>query len=89
MTGLTSFSVLSRSDKELVLGEDDRHLDFRLSLLLTSRENGREALTATTVVRCHNLLGRAYLTAIKLGHVLVVRSALLKVASGPKQQLGP
>lgn len=70
------FPVLSRSEREIVLGEDDRHLDFRLSLMLTVRPDGREDLTATTVVRCHGLLGRGYLAAIMAGHVLVVRSAL-------------
>lgn len=72
------FPVLSRSDREIVLGEDDRHLDFRLSLLLVTRDDGREDLTATSVVRCHNLFGRAYLAAIHPGHVRVVRSALAR-----------
>lgn len=77
------FPVLSRSDREILLGEDDRHLDFRLSLLLTRRADGRDELTATTVVRCHNRLGRAYLAAIGPGHVLTVRSALRR-ASAPQ-----
>ncbi|PJI55468.1 hypothetical protein CTI14_04515 [Methylobacterium radiotolerans] len=70
------FPVLSRSEREIVLGEDDRHLDFRLSLLLSQRPDGREDLVATTVVRCRNRLGHAYLAAIMPGHILVVRSAL-------------
>lgn len=74
------FPVLSRSEQEIVLGEDDRHLDFRLSLLLTARPDGREDLTATTVVRCHGLLGRGYLVAIMTGHVWIVRSALRQAA---------
>lgn len=72
------FPVLSRSSREIVLGEDDRHLDFRLSLLLDTRDDGRVDLIATSVVRCHNLFGRAYLAAIHLGHVFVVRSALAR-----------
>ncbi|WP_379133078.1 DUF2867 domain-containing protein [Methylobacterium sp. ID0610] len=72
------FPVLSRSAREIVLGEDDRHLDFRLSLLLDTRDDGQEILTATSVVRCHTLFGRAYLAAIHPGHVLVVRSALAR-----------
>ncbi len=75
------FPVLSRSDREIVLGEDDRHLDFRLSLLLSQRLDGGEDLVATTVVRCRNLLGRAYLAAITPGHVLVVRSVLRRTAT--------
>ena len=75
------FPILSRSECEIVLGEDDRHLDFRLSLLLSQRPNGQDDLVATTVVRCHNLLGRAYLAAIMPGHILVVRSALRRAAA--------
>jgi hypothetical protein len=71
------FPVQSRSDHEIVLGENDRHLDFSLSLLLrpTPDTAGAE-LVATTVVHCHNLLGRTYLQAITPFHGLVVRSNL-------------
>lgn len=75
------FPVLSRSEREIVLGEDDRHLDFRLSLRLSRRLDGQTDLVATTVVRCHNRLGRAYLAAIMPGHVLVVRSVLQRAAA--------
>ena len=74
------FPVLSRSPSEIVLGEDDRHLDFRLSLLMRSIQGGRSELIATTVVSCHGALGRAYLGTIMIGHVIVVRSALAKAA---------
>lgn len=75
------FRVLSRSDREIVIGADDRHLDFRLSLLLLARPDGREDLVATTVVHCRNTFGRAYLAAILPGHVLVVRSMLRRAAT--------
>src|SRR5258708_5362543 len=49
------FRILARSDRELILGEDDRHLDFRLSLLLGARPDGSVTeLVATTVVRFRN-----------------------------------
>lgn len=75
------FPVLSRSEREIVIGEDDRHLDFRLSLLLSKRPDGQEDLVATTVVRCRNRLGRAYLAAIMPGHILVIRSSLERAAA--------
>ncbi|WP_342447330.1 DUF2867 domain-containing protein [Methylobacterium platani] len=75
------FPVLSRSEREIVLGEDDIHLDFCLSLLLSPSLDGRADLVATTVVRCRNRLGRAYLAAIMPGHVLVVRSVLKRAAA--------
>lgn len=73
------FPIKSLSADEIVLGEDDRHLDFRVSLLLR-RTAGRRELVATTVVDCHNSFGRAYLAIITIGHGIVVRAALAKAA---------
>jgi hypothetical protein len=70
------FPVLSRSADEIVLGADDHHLDFRVSVLLRSTDR---TLVATTVVRCHNLLGRLYLAVILPFHVLVVTDALRRL----------
>jgi len=50
--------LLSKSAMELILGEDDWHLDFRVTIQIRAdAENGRE-LVAGTVVHCHNRLGR-------------------------------
>ena len=71
------FPVLSRSERELVLGEDDRHLDFRASVLIrVTTDEGKRDLIMTTAVRCHNLPGRVYLMTIAPFHRLVVRSNL-------------
>ena len=76
------FRILARSDRELILGEDDRHLDFRLSLLLRARPDGSgDELVATTVVRCHNALGRVYLALIAPFHRLVVITNLSRASS--------
>lgn len=76
------FRVRSISRDEIVLGEDDRHLDFRASLLIRPRRDGEGAeLIATTVVHCHNLVGKAYLFGITPFHRRVIRSNLA-VAAG-------
>ncbi|MBS0521178.1 MAG: DUF2867 domain-containing protein [Proteobacteria bacterium] len=83
------FPVLAVHEDELILGEDDRHLDFRVSVLLRKADAGRQdELVATTVVHCHNVLGRAYLLVIWPFHRLVVRSLLSRATqrgwpSGP------
>jgi hypothetical protein len=75
------FRVLARSEREIVLGEDDSHLDFKLSLMLGRCVDGAgDELVATTIVHCHNRVGRAYLAAITPGHRLVVRSGLRHAA---------
>jgi len=71
------FPVLARSERELVLGEDDRHLDFRASVLVRAAPDGvRRDLILTTAVRCHNMPGRLYLMTITPFHRLIVRSNL-------------
>ena len=76
------FKVYSKSETEIVLGEDDKHLDFRLSVLCTpgaAPPLGGQ-LTVSTVVHCHNLLGRAYLLAIAPFHRQVVKASLRRAA---------
>ncbi len=70
------FPVLSRSADEIVLGVDDRHLDFRASVLLRRTDN---RLAITTAVRCHNLLGRLYLAAILPFHILIAADVLRRL----------
>lgn len=67
------FRVYESSADEVVLGEDDAHLDFRLSL-----RRSADQLVAVTVVHCHNLLGRSYIRLIAPFHRAVVRSALAR-----------
>jgi Protein of unknown function (DUF2867) len=77
----TSSAFSPDRDRELILGEDDRHLDFRLSLLLRARPDGSgDELVATTVVRCHNALGRMYLALIAQFHRLVVITNLSRAS---------
>ena len=71
------FPILSRESHEVVVGADDRHLDFRTSVLLRDAVPGaKRELIVTSVVHCHNRLGHVYLSAIAPFHKLVVRSSL-------------
>ena len=76
------FKVYARSESEIILGEDDRHLDFRLSVLCSPGAFPRTGsqLTVSTVVHCHNRLGRAYLLVIAPFHRLVVKASLRRAA---------
>jgi hypothetical protein len=67
------------STDEIVLGGDDRHLDFRLSFLRRRSDDG-DQIIATTVVRCHNLMGRVYIRVILPFHRLVVQSIMARLA---------
>jgi len=77
------FKVYGTSEAEVVLGEDDKHLDFRVSILCTpgSPPDAGHRLTLSTVVHCHNRLGRAYLSVIAPFHRQVVKASLRRAAN--------
>ena len=69
------FPVISETPERIVAGFDDRHLDFRVVVDVEASRPGHR-VTATTLVRTHNLLGRAYLAVVLPFHRLIVRSLL-------------
>jgi hypothetical protein len=81
------FRIYAQDATEVLLGEDDSHLDFRVSVRCEPID-GAHHVIATTVVQCHNLLGRLYILVIAPFHRLVVHSALLRAArtGWPKQE---
>src|SRR5262249_43940465 len=74
--------IYSTSRTEIVLGEDDKHLDFRVSVLCLghSSPTGKRHLVMSTVVHCHNRLGRLYIRLIAPFHRLVVQASLRHAA---------
>jgi hypothetical protein len=77
------FRIYERTVDEIVLGEDDKHLDFRVSVFQETRAEaagGGRYLTVSTVVRCHNLMGRTYILLITPFHEMVVRSSMSRAA---------
>ncbi len=78
---ISLFRIYERRVDEIVLGEDDRHLDFRISVMRTAATGTADArLTLSTVVHCHGRLGRVYLFVIAPFHRLIVRSGLRRAA---------
>ena len=79
---ISIFRVFGNTDTEVVLGENDRHLDFRLSVLCTQSPppSTGSQLTLTTVVHCHNRLGQIYLSVIAPFHRQVVKASLRSAA---------
>jgi hypothetical protein len=76
------FRIYSTNATEIVLGEDDKHLDFRLSILCSAgaAPDSARQLTISTVVHCHNLLGRVYILIIAPFHRMVVKASLRRAA---------
>lgn len=70
------FRVFSKSAQEVVMGEDDKHLDFRVSVYFVPSGDLKQELTLSTVVVLHNWLGRVYFWPVKFFHRLVVPAML-------------
>jgi len=86
------FRIYSVTADEIVVGEDDSHLDFRLSML-RSAHGGADgsadgstpgsdygSVTLASAVHCHNRIGRAYIFLIRPFHELIVRRSLTRAA---------
>ena len=69
------FSIFGKTEKELLLGIDDRHLNVRVSVLKSER-NGLPNYVVSTVVHVHNLLGRLYMVPVGRVHPFVARSMM-------------
>lgn len=69
------FPILQETKDRIVVGFDDRHLDFRI---IVDRSEDVQAirLRATTLVNRHSTLGRIYIVIITPFHRLIVRSVL-------------
>ncbi|MEI7297975.1 DUF2867 domain-containing protein [Paraburkholderia tropica] len=71
------FRVFGRYPNEIVLGEDDTHLDFRVSVLVQPPSGEFPCrVIVTTLVFYNRLLGRAYIALIAPLHRMVVRRSL-------------
>ncbi|MEJ6402645.1 DUF2867 domain-containing protein [Yoonia sp. 2307UL14-13] len=70
------FPVESNTGTELIAGFDDRHLDFRVSVMAVA---GRVSLA--TWVLPHNGGGRIYLAAIMPFHIAIAKDSLRRVAT--------
>jgi hypothetical protein len=83
------FPVLSRTQSETIVGENDSHLDFQTSILIRDSQldmadfkNGEgrgTEMVVLTVVHCHGLFGKVYITFIQAFHVLIVKYSLARM----------
>ncbi|MEZ0471494.1 DUF2867 domain-containing protein [Luteimonas salinilitoris] len=79
-TRVGMFRIYSSGRSEIVLGEDDKHLDFRLSLMCCNQSQNTRRVVLSTVVHCHSRLGHIYIRLISPFHRVIVKSALRRAA---------
>ena len=71
-TAIGIFEVIARGlGEEIILGEDDQHLDYRVSVQL-ERGEGKCWVIVSTVVKFNNWLGRAYFIPVRPVHKVIV-----------------
>lgn len=69
------FRVFDRNEQEIILGENDKHLDFRVSLMVDQTKD-QSQLLITTIVSFHNWFGKLYFLPVKPFHKIIVKSML-------------
>lgn len=75
------FKVFAKNEQEVILGEDDKHLNFRVSLFVGKSDTGlKNELVISTVVKFNNWLGRLYFIPVKPFHRLIVPVMLRGIA---------
>lgn len=80
---IVRFIIYALNETEIVTGMDEKHLDFRVSVLRLAEGDG-EKIVVSTVVLTHNLLGRVYMSAIKPFHRFGVKKILRNAAKGKR-----
>ncbi len=80
-TGGTSkfMSIAAKSGEETILCANDKHLVMYLSIKIEELNESDKQVTASTLVKFHNLLGRAYFFIIYPFHCIIVKTMLKSV----------
>jgi hypothetical protein len=78
------FPIVSQTAERVVLGFDDRHLDFRIAVDVAPTLEGLRRVTVTTLVRRHNWLGRVYLALVTPFHRIIAPAMLAQAAIRPR-----
>jgi len=71
----TFFTLIEKNENEIVMGEVDKHLNFRVSIM---KDESKNTISLTTVVHFNNVWGRIYFFPVKPFHKIIVKS-LLKI----------
>lgn len=75
------FPVMDRNEQRVLLGFDDRHLDFRIIVAVEPEGSAHQQVSLTTLVKRHNLFGRIYILVVTPFHKLIVKSFLKRFAA--------
>lgn len=74
------FHVFDRSEHEILTGETDKHLDFRLSFFSKPKAENTYQVSLATTVQYNGRLGKLYFFFVKPFHRLIVPVVLKRIA---------
>jgi hypothetical protein len=77
------FTVIDRNDNEILMAENDKHLNFRISVMV-NREGKDVTISLTTIVKFNNFLGRLYFLTVRPFHRIIVISLLKRLLKKQK-----
>lgn len=69
------FTVIDRNENEILMAENDKHLNFRISIWIKPFDSNVD-IHLTTLVKYNNLLGRLYFLPVRPFHRIIVISML-------------
>jgi hypothetical protein len=75
------FPVIEHDDQHVLLGFNDKHLDFRIIVSVEPEGFGHQHVSLTTLVQRHNLFGRIYILVVTPFHKLIVKTFLKRFAA--------
>ena len=85
---LVSLKFFSRTENEVVPGEDDKHLNFRISLFLEQNieEAEKKKLIISTTIEFNNWFGKIYFLPVRPFHKLIVPTMLKAIIKELEKQ---
>ncbi|MDR1385686.1 MAG: DUF2867 domain-containing protein [Planctomycetaceae bacterium] len=72
----TVFPIIDQNGNEVLMGVDDKHLNFRVSVLI---DRERSHICITTAVHYNNRWGKMYFLIIKPFHRIIVHSMIKRL----------
>lgn len=76
------FKVMAVHEREVVLGETDKHLDVKVSVAKEDQP-GRTTVYVSTVVHVHNTLGRLYMFFVVPAHRVIAPATVSRLYKAP------
>jgi hypothetical protein len=76
------FTLISNSTNEVLLGDNDRHLNVVVSVHKKADElSGAAVITVTTVVHVHNWFGKLYMIPVAPAHRIIARAMVRSIGN--------